>query len=244
MHERTLGQDLRVSAIGLGCMGMSQSYRPNPGDRDSMITVLRGAVGAGVTFFDTAEVYGPYVNEELVGEALAPLREQVVIATKFGWRIEDGKSVGLDSRPEQVARVANASLWRLRVDTIDLFCQHRVDPDVPIEDVAGASANSSRAARCGTSVCQSPPRRPSAALTPSTPLPRCRANTRCGPAIPNLRCYRPAPSSGSDSFRSARSAKDPRLTHVSPNWVPGPTAEEPTDMAVAAGRGGSMVSGS
>jgi aryl-alcohol dehydrogenase-like predicted oxidoreductase len=138
VHERTLGQGLRVSAIGLGCMGMSQSYGPNPGDRDSMITVLRGAVDAGVTFFDTAEVYGPYVNEELVGEALAPLREQVVIATKFGWRIEDGKSVGLDSRPEQIARVALASLRRLRVDTIDLFCQHRVDPGVPIEDVAGA----------------------------------------------------------------------------------------------------------
>jgi aryl-alcohol dehydrogenase-like predicted oxidoreductase len=119
-------------------MGMSQSYGPNPGDRDSMITVLRGAVDAGVTFFDTAEVYGPYVNEELVGEALAPLREQVVIATKFGWRIEHGKSVGLDSRPEQIARVADASLRRLRVDTIDLFYQHRVDPDVPIEDVAGA----------------------------------------------------------------------------------------------------------
>jgi aryl-alcohol dehydrogenase-like predicted oxidoreductase len=138
VHERTVGQGLRVSAIGLGCMGMSQSYGPNPGDRDSMITVLRGAVDAGVTFFDTAEVYGPYVNEELVGEALAPLREQVVIATKFGWRIEHGKSVGLDSRPEQIARVADASLRRLRVDTIDLFYQHRVDPDVPIEDVAGA----------------------------------------------------------------------------------------------------------
>jgi aryl-alcohol dehydrogenase-like predicted oxidoreductase len=140
MHQRTLGQGLRVSAIGLGCMGMSQSYGPNPGDRDDMIAVLRGAVDQGVTFFDTAESYGPYVNEELVGEALAPLREQVVIATKFGWRIEGGKSVGLDSRPEQIARVADASLRRLRVDTIDLFYQHRVDPDVPIEDVAGAVA--------------------------------------------------------------------------------------------------------
>ena len=137
MHTRTLGQGLRVSAIGLGVMGMSQSYGPNPGDRDAMIGVLRGAVERGVTFFDTAEVYGPYVNEELVGEALAPLRGQVVIATKFGWRIEDGKSVGLDSRPEQIKRVADASLRRLRVDTLDLFYQHRVDPDVPIEDVAG-----------------------------------------------------------------------------------------------------------
>ncbi|MGW6929685.1 aldo/keto reductase [Lentzea sp. NPDC054927] len=137
-HIRTLGQGLRVSAIGLGAMGMSQSYGPNPGDRDAMIAVLRGAVERGVTFFDTAEVYGPYVNEELVGEALAPLRDQVAIATKFGWRIDDGRSVGLDSRPEQIGRVAEASLRRLRVDTIDLFYQHRVDPDVPIEDVAGA----------------------------------------------------------------------------------------------------------
>jgi aryl-alcohol dehydrogenase-like predicted oxidoreductase len=140
MHERTLGQGLQVSAIGLGAMGMSQSYGPNPGDRNDMIGVLRGAVERGVTFFDTAEVYGPYVNEELVGEALEPLRDQVVIATKFGWRIEDGKSVGLDSRPEQIKRVADASLRRLRVEVIDLFYQHRVDPDVPIEDVASAVA--------------------------------------------------------------------------------------------------------
>src|SRR4051812_24215065 len=138
MHTRTLGQGLRVSAIGLGAMGMSQSYGPNPGDRNAMIDVLRGAVERGVTFFDTAEVYGPYVNEELVGEALAPLRDGVVIATKFGWRIEDGKSVGLDSSPEQIKRVADASLRRLRTDRIDLFYQHRVDPGVPIEDVAGA----------------------------------------------------------------------------------------------------------
>jgi aryl-alcohol dehydrogenase-like predicted oxidoreductase len=113
MHTRLLGRGLRVSAIGLGAMGMSQSYGPNPGDRDAMIAVLRGAVERGVTFFDTAEVYGPYVNEELVGEALAPLREHVVIATKFGWRIENGTSVGLDSRPEQIRRVADASLRRL-----------------------------------------------------------------------------------------------------------------------------------
>jgi aryl-alcohol dehydrogenase-like predicted oxidoreductase len=138
VHTRTLGSDLEVSAIGLGAMGMSQSYGPNPGDRDAMIAVLRGAVERGVTFFDTAEVYGPYVNEELVGEALAPLRDQVVIATKFGWHIEDGRSVGLDSRPEQINRVADASLRRLQTDTLDLFYQHRVDPDVPIEEVADA----------------------------------------------------------------------------------------------------------
>jgi aryl-alcohol dehydrogenase-like predicted oxidoreductase len=137
MHARTLGQGLQVSAIGLGAMGMSMSYGPNPGSREDMIGVLRGAVDLGVTFFDTAEVYGPYVNEELVGEALQPVRDQVVIATKFGWDIVDGKMVGLDSRPEQIRRVAEASLRRLRVEAIDLFYQHRVDPDVPIEDVAG-----------------------------------------------------------------------------------------------------------
>ena len=137
MHTRTLGQGLQVSAIGLGAMGMSQSYGPNPGDRQAMITILRSAVELGVTFFDTAEAYGPYLNEDLVGEALAPVRDQVVIATKFGWRIEDGKSVGLNSRPEQIRRVADASLRRLRTDVIDMFYQHRVDPDVPIEEVAG-----------------------------------------------------------------------------------------------------------
>ncbi|MFG2133501.1 aldo/keto reductase [Streptomyces sp. NPDC048751] len=137
MHTRTLGRDLRVSAIGLGAMGMSQSYGPNPGDRSDMIAVLRGAVDRGVTFFDTAEVYGPYVNEELVGEALAPVRDQVVIATKFGFRIEDGAAVGLNSRPEQIRSVATASLQRLGVERLDLFYQHRVDPEVPIEDVAG-----------------------------------------------------------------------------------------------------------
>ncbi|MER5200481.1 aldo/keto reductase [Streptomyces sp. NPDC002755] len=138
MHTRTLGQGLEVSAIGMGCMGMSQSYGPNPGDRSEMIAVLRGAVEQGVTFFDTAEVYGPYVNEKLVGETLAPVRDQVVLATKFGWRIENGASTGLDSRPEQIKRVADASLRRLRIETIDLFYQHRVDPEVPPEEVAGA----------------------------------------------------------------------------------------------------------
>ncbi len=140
MHTRTLGQGLQVSAIGLGAMGMSQSYGPNPGSREDMIGVLRGAVDRGITFFDTAEVYGPYVNEELVGEALAPIRDQVVIATKFGWHIVDGKMQGTDSRPEQIRRVADGSLKRLGIDTIDLFYQHRVDTDVPVEDVAGAVA--------------------------------------------------------------------------------------------------------
>lgn len=143
MRTRTLGTvdgGLTVSALGLGCMGMSQSYGPNPGDRQEMVGVLRGAVERGVTFFDTAEVYGPYDNEELVGEALEPLRDRVVLATKFGWDIQDGTSVGTDSRPQQIRRVADASLRRLRTDRIDLFYQHRVDPDVPIEEVAGTVA--------------------------------------------------------------------------------------------------------
>jgi aryl-alcohol dehydrogenase-like predicted oxidoreductase len=140
MHTRTLGQGLEVSAIGLGAMGMSQGYGPNPGDRNDMIQVLRSALDSGVNFFDTAEVYGPFVNEELVGEALYPVRDQVVIATKFGWRIEDGKSVGLNSRPERIRQVADESLRRLRTDRLDLFYQHRVDPHVPIEDVAGTVA--------------------------------------------------------------------------------------------------------
>jgi aryl-alcohol dehydrogenase-like predicted oxidoreductase len=119
-------------------MGMSQGYGPNPGDQDEMVAVLRGAVERGVTFFDTAEVYGPYANEELVGLALEPLREQVVIASKFGWDIRGGRNVGLDSRPEQIRRVAEASLQRLRTERIDLLYQHRVDPEIPIEEVAGA----------------------------------------------------------------------------------------------------------
>ncbi len=121
-------------------MGMSQSYGPNPGTREEMIEVLRTAVDLGVTLFDTAEVYGPFANEELVGEALAPVRDRVVIATKFGWRIEAGRSTGLDSRPAHIREVAEESLRRLRTDTIDLLYQHRVDPDVPIEDVAGTVA--------------------------------------------------------------------------------------------------------
>ncbi|MBU2661932.1 aldo/keto reductase [Actinoplanes bogorensis] len=137
MRLRTLGQGLEVSAIGLGCMGMSQSYGPNPGDEQAMITLLRDAVDRGVTFFDTAEVYGPYVNEELVGKALAPVRDQVVIATKFGHDLRDGRSYGTSSRPDVIRRAVEGSLRRLDLDTIGLYYQHRVDPDVPIEDVAG-----------------------------------------------------------------------------------------------------------
>ncbi len=138
MKTRKLGRHLEVSAVGLGCMGMSMSYGP-PADRNEMIALIRTAVERGLTFFDTAEAYGPFVNEELVGEALAPVRDQVVIATKFGFKIDDkGKQVGLDSRPEHIREVCDASLKRLGIETIDLFYQHRVDPDVPIEDVADA----------------------------------------------------------------------------------------------------------
>jgi aryl-alcohol dehydrogenase-like predicted oxidoreductase len=140
MQKRKLGNsNLEVSAIGLGCMGMSFGYGP-AGDTREMISVIRAAVERGVTFFDTAEVYGPFTNEKLVGEALAPLRERVVIATKFGFKLDPntGKQAGLDSRPAHIKEVAEASLKRLRTDVIDLFYQHRVDPNVPIEDVAGA----------------------------------------------------------------------------------------------------------
>src|SRR5256885_1740015 len=140
MQKRKLGKsNLEVSAIGLGCMGMSFSYGP-PKDKQEMISLLRAAVERGVTFFDTAEVYGPFTNDELVGEALAPFREQVVIATKFGFKLdpESGRSIGVDSRPEHIREVAEASLKRLKTNVIDIFYQHRVDPAVPIEDVAGA----------------------------------------------------------------------------------------------------------
>jgi aryl-alcohol dehydrogenase-like predicted oxidoreductase len=141
MQKRKLGKsNLEVSALGLGCMGMSFGYGP-PANKQEMISLLRTAVERGITFFDTAEVYGPFTNEELVGEALSPLRDQVVIATKFGFKLKpDGSpgSIGLDSRPERIKEVAEASLKRLKTDVIDLFYQHRVDPDVPIEDVAGA----------------------------------------------------------------------------------------------------------
>ena len=173
-----------------------------------MIAVLRGAVDLGVTFFDTAEVYGPYVNEELVGEALAPVRDEVVIATKFGWDIADGTHAGLDSRPEQIRRVADASLRRLRTDAIDLFYQHRVDPDVPIEDVAGHGRRARRRR-------QGSPLRPLRGRRRHDPPRPCRppghrcavASTRCGRAIPSPRCCPRSLSWVSGSCRSARSAR-------------------------------------
>src|SRR5207253_240032 len=137
MQKRTLGKSgLEVSALGFGCMGISQSYG-RPSSREDGVAIIRAAVDRGVTFFDTAEVYGPYTNEDVVGEALEPVRDQVSIATKFGWNIAQNKMAGLNSRPSRIRAVADASLKRLRTDRIDLFYQHRVDPDVPIEDVAG-----------------------------------------------------------------------------------------------------------
>src|SRR5579871_3852066 len=140
MQKRTLGKDLEVSAIGLGCMGMSWSYGP-PKDKQEMIALIHAAVDRGITFFDTAEVYGPYANEELVGEALAPFRGKVVIATKFGWApaaADETRWSRLNSRPEHIKHVVEGSLKRLRIDAIDLYYQHRVDPEAPIEEVAGA----------------------------------------------------------------------------------------------------------
>lgn len=141
MQKRKLGNsNLEVSALGLGCMGMSFSYGP-AGDKEEMISLIRAAVERGITFFDTAEVYGPFTNEELVGEALSPVRDKVVIATKFGFKLKPNGEpgwLGPDSRPEHIKQAAEGSLKRLKIDSIDLFYQHRVDPDVPIEDVAGA----------------------------------------------------------------------------------------------------------
>ena len=137
MQKRTLGKSgLEVSALGFGCMGISFGYGPAR-SREEGLAIIRAAIDGGVTFFDTAEAYGPYLNEEVVGEALGPVRDQVVIATKFGFKFENGKQAGLDSRPSHVREVAEASLKRLKTDRIDLFYQHRVDPTVPIEDVAG-----------------------------------------------------------------------------------------------------------
>ena len=207
--HRTLGGSLEVSAIGLGCMGMSFSYAPFP-ERSEMIAFLREAVEHGVTFFDTAEVYGPYVNEELVGEALEPFRGQVVIATKFGFAPgDDGETrwSGLDSRPAHIREAAEGSLRRLRVDTIDLLYQHRVDPDVPIEDVAGTVRDliaEGKVRHFGLS--EAGPRRSGAPTRCSRSL-RSRASTPCGPAGRRTGCSPRSRSWGSASCRSARSAR-------------------------------------
>jgi aryl-alcohol dehydrogenase-like predicted oxidoreductase len=150
MDKRILGTGLEVSPIGLGCMGMSSSFPPFP-DRQEMVGLIRSGADRGLTFFDTAQIYGPFTNEDLVGEALEPLRDQVVIATKFGFELSTGQARGLDSRPDTIRRSVEESLRRLRTDHIDLLYQHRVDPVVPIEDVAAPSRSSSSRARSATS---------------------------------------------------------------------------------------------
>jgi aryl-alcohol dehydrogenase-like predicted oxidoreductase len=179
VQKRTLGTNLEVSAIGLGCMGMSFGLGA-PADKQEMISLIRTAVDLGVTFFDTAQVYGPYTNEELVGEALEPVREKVVIATKFGFALESETDSGLDSRPETIKRGVEGSLKRLRTDRIDLLYQHRVDPGVPIEDVAGTVEELIDEGKVKNLASPRQASRQSAAPMPSSRSRRCRASTRCG----------------------------------------------------------------
>ena len=206
MQKRKLGSNLEVSAIGLGCMGMSFNLGPAMDKKDG-ISLIRAAVERGVTFFDTAEVYGPFTNEELVGEALAPFRGKVVIATKFGWEAnpaDGGKWNSLNSRPEHIGKVAEASLKRLKVDAIDLFYQHRVDLNVPIEEVAGAVKQLIQQVRLSTSACLKQERRRSVAHTRFSRLPHFRASTRSGGGSRKKWCCRRLKNSGSDSFHLLR----------------------------------------
>ena len=203
MEKRKLGKsNLEVSAIGLGCMGMSFGYGP-PKDKQEMISLLRAAVERGVTFFDTAEVYGPFRNEKLVGEALAPMRERVVIATKFGFKIgPKGEQTGLDSRPEHIKEVADASLKRLRTDVIDLFYQHRVDPDVPIEDVAEAVKDLIREGKVKHFGLSEAGDKRSAARRQFSRSLHSRANTRSGGGGPKKKCCLRSRSSESVSLHT------------------------------------------
>jgi aryl-alcohol dehydrogenase-like predicted oxidoreductase len=210
MQKRKLGKsNLEVSAIGLGCMGMSSAYGP-AADKQEMIALLRATVDRGITFFDTAEAYGPFANEELVAEALAPFKGKVVIATKFGFDIDPKtgeRRAGLNSRPKHIKEVAEASLKRLRVEAIDLFYQHRVDPDVPIEDVAGAVKELIRDGKSSTSDFLSPLQGPFAALTQFNLSRRFRASTLSSGEGRRQRSYPRLKSSKSVSFRSARLAQ-------------------------------------
>ena len=193
MKKRKLGKsNLEVSALGLGCMGLSFAYG-QPVDKQSGISLLRSAVERGITFFDTAEAYGPFTNEELVGEALAPFRDQVVIATKFGFKLSpEGKQVGVDSRPAHIKDVANASLKRLKTDVIDLFYQHRVDPNVPIEDVAGTVKELIAEVRSDISDFLKQECKRYDARTRSNGSQLSRTNTHCGPGAPKRKYYQRA----------------------------------------------------
>ena len=207
MQKRTLGTGgLEVSALGFGCMGISFGYG-QPTSREDGIGIIRAAVDTGVTFFDTAEVYGPFANEELVGEALGPVRDQVVIATKFGFKFENGKQTGLGSRPSHIREVAEASLKRLKTDWIDLFYQHRVDPDVPIEDVAGTVRDLIREGKVkhfGLSEAGVQTIRRAHAVQP---VRRCKANIPCGGESPSKKFFRPSKSWASGSCPSVLSAR-------------------------------------
>jgi aryl-alcohol dehydrogenase-like predicted oxidoreductase len=210
MQKRKLGNsNLEVSAIGLGCMGMSFSYGP-PGDKQEMISLIRRAVERGVTFFDTAEVYGPFVNEELVGEALAPFRGQVAIATKFGFKPASSGQARwseLDSRPEHIKQVAEASLKRLQVESIDLLYQHRVDLEVPIEDVAGAAKDliaEGKVKHFGLSEAGAQTIRRAHAVQPVTAL---QSEYSLWWREPERKLSRRSKSSASGSFHSARWAR-------------------------------------
>jgi len=204
MKTRTLGGGLEVSALGLGCMGLSVNYG-QPADKQAGIALIRAAADQGVTFFDTAEAYGPFTNEELVGEALAPVRDQVVIATKFGFDLDPrtGQRGGLSSRPEHIRHVADASLKRLKTDRIDLLYQHRVDPDVPIEDVAGTVRQLIAEGKVGHFGLRRRARIPSGVPTPSSSSPLCRASTRCGRETPKRKSCLPVRNSASDSSPGA-----------------------------------------
>lgn len=191
MQKRYLGKSgLEVSALGLGCMGLSHGYGPAT-DTHQAIELIRAAVERGVTFFDTAEVYGPFLNEEVVGEALKPFRDRVVIATKFGFTFgDDNKQQILNSRPEHIREAVEGSLRRLKTDVIDLLYQHRVDPDVPIEDVAGTVKDLIAEAKLNISVCPKRVRKPFVVRMPYNLLRRCRANTPCGGASLSRRSCR------------------------------------------------------
>ena len=210
MKKRAMGKSgLEVSALGFGCMGLSYGHGPAI-EKQQAIAMIRTAVERGVTFFDTAEAYGPFTNEELVGEALAPHRERVVIATKFGFDIAPNgqRTGGLNSRPEHIKQIAEASLKRLKTDVIDIFYQHRLDPDVPIEDVAGAVKDQSRPARSSTSGFLRAVQTPFASRARSIRSPRSKANIRYGRETLNQRCFQLARNWESVLFPGARLDKD------------------------------------